>query len=536
MGVASVSGLQGEGKELGPGKVFATLKHMTGHGQPLAGNNVAPALLGERELREAFFPPFRAVVERTGIGAVMPSYNEIDGVPSHANKWLIGDVLRGEWGFDGAIVSDYAGVEELATFHKLAPDLGPRRCSRCARGSTATCPTATPTARSPRKCRPGAFRWRWSTAPARTCCGSSSAPGCSRRRRRCRSLGAADRQLRGPRARARRRAQGDHAARQRRHAAADGWGARPRRGDRAQCGDHPARRLFVDPRTTVSLLDGVKARLAGKAEVLHAQGVFITRDENRSTDDVQLADRARNLQLIAEAVEVAETADVVILAIGDTEQTSREGYARTHLGDRADIDIVGEQNELFDAIKASASRWWWSRSTAGRRAGRRRGDANAMLECWYLGQEGGTAMAEALFGDINPGGKLPVTVVREEGQIPFFYNHKPSARRGYLFADVSPLFPFGFGLSYTTFEMSEPRLSAPKIGRAGTVTVEGGRANTGQRAGDEVVQVYVHDQVASVTRPIKELKAFERVTLQPGETKDRRFTLGPEASACGTST
>src|SRR6186713_446066 len=124
MGVASVLGLQGEGKELAPGKVFATLKHMTGHGQPQAGNNVAPALLGERELREAFFPPFRAVVERTGIAAVMPSYNEIDGVPSHANKWLIGDVLRGEWGFDGAIVSDYAGVEELATFHKLAPDLG----------------------------------------------------------------------------------------------------------------------------------------------------------------------------------------------------------------------------------------------------------------------------------------------------------------------------------------------------------------------------------------------------------------------------
>jgi beta-glucosidase len=155
--------------------------------------------------------------------------------------------------------------------------------------------------------------------------------------------------------------------------------------------------------------------------------------------------------------------------------------------------------------------------------------ANAMLECWYLGQEGGTAMADALFGDVNPGGKLPVTVVREEGQIPFFYNHKPSARRGYLFADMSPLFPFGFGLSYTTFEVSEPRLSSAKIGLAGSVTVEVDVTNTGQRAGDEVVQVYVHDQVASVTRPIKELKAFERVTLQPGERRTVRFTLGPEA-------
>src|SRR5690606_3116043 len=124
MGVAAVKGLQGESEILQPGKVFATLKHMTGHGQPLAGNNVAPAMLGERDLREFFFPPFRAVVERTGIAAVMPSYNEIDGVPSHANRWLLKDVLRGEWGFDGAIVSDYAAIEELTTFHKVAANLG----------------------------------------------------------------------------------------------------------------------------------------------------------------------------------------------------------------------------------------------------------------------------------------------------------------------------------------------------------------------------------------------------------------------------
>jgi beta-glucosidase len=123
LGVAAVTGLQGEGRQLAPGKVFATLKHMTGHGQPQAGNNVAPASLGVRELRESFFPPFRAVVERTGIGAVMPSYNEIDGVPSHGNRWLLTDVLRGEWGFDGAIVSDYAAIPELATFHHVAPDL-----------------------------------------------------------------------------------------------------------------------------------------------------------------------------------------------------------------------------------------------------------------------------------------------------------------------------------------------------------------------------------------------------------------------------
>jgi beta-glucosidase len=146
-----------------------------------------------------------------------------------------------------------------------------------------------------------------------------------------------------------------------------------------------------------------------------------------------------------------------------------------------------------------------------------------------MGLEGGTAMAEALFGDINPGGKMPVTVVRDAGQVPFFYNHKPSARRGYLFADPAPLFPFGFGLSYTSFEMSAPRLSAAKIAQAATIDVEVDVTNSGKRAGDEVVQIYVHDQVASVTRPVKELKAFRRIALAPGETKTVRFTLGPEA-------
>jgi beta-glucosidase len=155
--------------------------------------------------------------------------------------------------------------------------------------------------------------------------------------------------------------------------------------------------------------------------------------------------------------------------------------------------------------------------------------SNALLECWYPGQEGGTAMADILFGDVNPGAKLPVTVARDAGQIPIFYNRKPSARRGYVFEDISPLFPFGYGLSYTRFEFGKPRLSSASIGAGGSVTVEVDVRNVGQRAGDEVVQVYVHDQVASVTRPIKELKGFERVTLAPGETKTVRIPLGPDA-------
>jgi len=229
-------------------------------------------------------------------------------------------------------------------------------------------------------------------------------------------------------------------------------------------------------------------------------------------------------------VAAAREADVIVLAIGDTEQTSREGFARNHLGDRTTLDLVGDQNALFDALHALGKPVVVA-AIAGRPPSWPNviARAHAVLLCWYPGQEGGTAMAEALFGRINPGAKLPVTVVREVGQVPIYYNAKPSTGRGYLFADGAPLFPFGHGLSYTRFEIGAPRLSAPTIGRAGTVTVEVDVANIGARAGDEVVQLYVHDQVASVARPVKELKGFERVTLAPGERRTLRFVLGPEA-------
>jgi beta-glucosidase len=285
-----------------------------------------------------------------------------------------------------------------------------------------------------------------------------------------------------------------------------------------------------EPRRTVSLLEGMRAVAGAGTTILHAQGVFITNAENRSDDAVVLADPVRNRALIAEAVALAQTADIVVLAIGDTEQTSREGFAANHLGDRTELDLVGDQNALFDALKATGKPVVvaaingrppsWPDVVAR---------ADALLECWYGGQEGGTAMAEALFGRINPGAKLPVTVVREVGQVPLYYNAKPSVGRGYLFAETAPLFPFGHGLSYTKFEIGAPVLSAPRIGNAGSVTVSVEVANVGPRAGDEVVQVYVHDQVASVARPVRELKGFERVTLAPGERRTVKFVLGPEA-------
>jgi beta-glucosidase len=155
--------------------------------------------------------------------------------------------------------------------------------------------------------------------------------------------------------------------------------------------------------------------------------------------------------------------------------------------------------------------------------------ANALLEGWYVGEQGGNAVADVLFGDVNPGGKLPVTIPRSVGQLPSFYDVKPSARRGYLFDTVAPLYPFGWGLSYSTFEVGEPHLSSERIGRDGSVTVSVSVRNTGSRAGDETVQVYVHQQVGSVTRPIKALKAFQRVTLALNESRTLSFVLSREA-------
>jgi beta-glucosidase len=281
------------------------------------------------------------------------------------------------------------------------------------------------------------------------------------------------------------------------------------------------------PKQTISLIEGLR-QIAPDADFVTAQGVFITTSEDRSQDLIYLADREENLRLIEEAVTVARDADTIVLAIGDTEQTSREGFARNHLGDRTDIDIVGEQNELVDALAALGKKLVvcaingrppsWPNVVE---------KADAVLECWYPGQEGGVAMAETLLGRNNPGAKLPVSVVRNEGQIPLFYNRKPSSRRGYLFDDAGPLFAFGHGLSYTSFDVSAPRVAKTSFGTDEDVAVEVDVTNTGSMAGDEVVQLYITRKDVSVTRPVLELKGFRRVSLRPGERRTLSFTIQP---------
>lgn len=538
LGVASVEGLQGIGTDpkIGPNHVLATLKHMTGHGQPESGTNIGPAPIGERTLREAFFPPFEQVVKRTAVASVMASYNEIDGIPSHSNKWLLGDVLRDEWGFKGAVVSDYYAIEEMVSRHKLAADIPEAARMALAAGVDVDLPSGIAFSTLTEQVRSGAVSMAaidQAVTRALTMkfnAGLFEQPFVLDVEQALRSNGPEGIAL------ARKAAEQSLVLLKNNGALPldlDAGGRKPTiavigpNADVARLGGY-----YGIPRDPVTPLEGIRAAVGDRATIVHAPGVVITEDDDWWADEVKLGDPATNRRMIAEAVDAARGADTILLFIGDTEQTSREGWADNHLGDRASLDLVGEQNELFTALKAlgkpivavlvNGRPPSYPVITEG---------ADAILETWYAGEQQGHAIADALLGRVNPGGKLPVTVARDVGQVPVFYNYKPSARRGYLFSDVTPMYPFGFGLSYTTFDIGAPILSAATIRPGEGVTVRVPVTNTGRVAGDEVVQVYLRDDFGSVTRPVKELAGFRRVTLQPGETRQVDIAIRPDSLA-----
>jgi beta-glucosidase len=283
------------------------------------------------------------------------------------------------------------------------------------------------------------------------------------------------------------------------------------------------------PKHCSTVLDGVRSRAAKNVKVLYSEGCKITQPGSWNQDEVLPSDPAEDRALIAAAVRTSRKADVIVLAIGGNEQTSREAWSLKHMGDRTNLDLIGRQDELVRELLALGKPvvvlLFNGRPLSIREVAE---SAHAILECWYLGQETGTAVAEVLFGDSNPSGKLPISIPRSVGHVPAFYNHKPSARRGYLFDDVSSLYAFGFGLSYTTFEFSAPRLAKTRIQRDGSTRLSVDVKNTGTREGAEIVQFYIRDLISSVTRPVKELKGFQRIVLQPGETSTVVFEITPE--------
>ena len=286
-----------------------------------------------------------------------------------------------------------------------------------------------------------------------------------------------------------------------------------------------------NPGRGVDLFTGISAAAGRGVEVAYAEGVRITEHEaNWSADKVVLGDPAKNRERIKEAAKVATRADAIVLVIGTNESTSREAWADNHLGDAADLSLMSQQGELVDVMLATGKPVIVvlsnGRPLAIPEVATR---VPAILETWYGGQEAGTALGEVLFGSVNPGGKLPVTFPRSSGQLPVYYNRRPTSFRAHLDLPREPLWVFGHGLSYSTFALSNLRVETPVIGPEGRTRVTVDVKNTGSRAGDEVVQLYVRDVVSSVTRPTKELRGFERVTLAPGELRNVVFWLGPDA-------
>jgi beta-glucosidase len=285
-----------------------------------------------------------------------------------------------------------------------------------------------------------------------------------------------------------------------------------------------------NPGRGVSVLQGITDKVGNQMKVSFAEGCKITKEGGDWwADTSHLNDPADDTKLIQEAVATAATADAVVLVLGSNEDTNKEGWADNHLGDRDSLDLVGRQNLLANSILATGKPTIVVLINSGPLSiNYIAQSAPAILEGFYLGQETGVAVADVLFGDHNPAGKLAVSFPRSVGQLPIYYNQKPSGRRGYLFTNKDALFPFGFGLSYTTFQYSTPTISPARITPDGKATVSVTITNTGKRAGDEIVQLYIHDLVSSVTRPIKELKDFRRISLAPGESKKVDFVITPD--------
>ncbi len=497
MAAARVRGFQG--KDLrAPDAVMATVKHFAAYGGAEGGRDYNTVDLSERTLREIYLPPYRAGVD-AGAGSIMTSFNEIGGIPSHANRWLVTTLLRDEWKFSGFVVSDWTGVEELrnhgvagsrADAGKVALEAGVDM-DMVSRIYLEDLPALVRAGRIPMATVDAVVR---RVLAAKRALGLFDDPyrGSSVERERSVLLAPAQRQLAravaqeaivllkndgnllplgatrhtlaviGPLA-------DDHVA------ALGSWAGRG------------------DPHDAVTPLEGIKTRAGTGSEVRYAKGCGIVDSATGG---------------FAEAVALARQADVALLVLGEA----------------GDVQATGTPVVLILMNGRPLTVQWAADHVP------------AILEAWALGVETGPALAAVVFGDVSPSGKLPVTFPRAVGQIPIYYNHqntgRPSGADKYTskYTDLpsSPLFPFGFGLSYTSFEYKDLKLSAPSIPPGGTIKVSVTVTNTGAREGAEVAQLYVHDEVASVTRPVRALAGFRRVSLKPGESRPVEFELTPK--------
>ncbi len=548
MGIAYVRGLQGDDLAAG---IVATGKHFLGYGASEGGMNWAPAHLGRREILDVYAFPFEAAIRVAHLASMMNAYNEIDGIPLGASRDLLHDLLRGQLGFAGVVVSDYFTVATLHQYHRLAHDEGDAARLALEAGMDVELPAVncfgaplraaieagdvdvalidTAVSRVLRmKLALGLFERPYVDADAAPAVFDTGEQRALAHRLAQKSivllkndgdllpLAKSVRAIAviGPSADSIRLLQGDYhypAHLEIMYGGITEGDMSPRPDGAINLAQH-----FVP---MVSVLAGIAARVSPQTVVHHAAGCEIL---GESRDG------------FAAAVAAARAADVAIVAVGERSGLVA-GCTSGESVDRADLGLAGVQQALVEAVVATGTPVvvvlingrplalpWIAAHVP------------AIVEAWVPGEEGGTAVADVLFGDVNPAGRLPISLPRSVGQVPVFYNHKPSGGRSHWkgdYADLSaaPLFPFGHGLSYTQFTYTDLDIAPATVDARGRVRIGVTVANTGARAGEEVVQLYVRDTVGSVTRPVKELKGFARIALAAGERQRITFDLAVPA-------
>ncbi len=551
LGCAYVRGLQGSSLAEG---VLATGKHMVGHGSAEGGLNQAPVHLGTREMLDEQLFPFEAAVREAGLASIMPAYCDVDGVPCHAHDELLTTILRGRWGFDGIVASDYTAIRMLSTQHRLTGDLGTAAALALRAGVDSDLPSAVcygkpllealadgrvdialldaAVERTLRmKFRLGLFERPIVPLPEPDALVQLAATETQvARAMASRSIVLVENDgilplagdLRriaviGPIADSARDLLGDYdhllhietLAEMRNRENAFGF---PLEHSIAPTDELAGRQ---------TILDAIVGRFVG-SEVRYARGCAL-----RDGSDTE----------IAEAVAVARAAEVAIVVLGERSGLT-EDATTGEFRDRRDLGFIGRQQELLEAVVATGTpvvlvvvsgrplAIEWAASHCA-----------AIVLAWAPGEAGPEAIVDVLTGVANPGGKLPISIPRNVGQVPLAYRHHPTGGRSnwkgpYVDGPATPLWPFGFGRSYTTFEVSDLRLDRPEVPTdGGTIGLTVDVANTGDRAGDEVVQLYVRDEEASVARPVLDLRGFLRVGLAPGEKRTVSFRLSTEQLA-----
>jgi len=510
-----VRGMQGDDIS-SPNKVVSTLKHFGGHGGCLGGRDSNMVGMSERDLREIHFAPFEAAVKEAGALSIMPALHAIDSIPCHANSWLLRTIMMDEWGFKGFTVSDANGVEDLVNKHFICAnqkeaikEVVEAGLDVHNNGSGFRGPLV-------EMIRDGLIDPALVDEAVGRVLGIKFRLGLFDNRKVDPELAEATVGCEAHMKLARQAAQESMILLKNEN------NTLPLSKDLTSIlvvghhADCPVNMLgdYSYPNGAVTVVEGIRAKLGEKVEVKHVKGGEVW----EATDEE-----------IAEAVDAAKEVDLVVLVAGDSSNWGRSASSGEGV-DRAILDLPGRQQELMESIYATGTPIVLVLIN-GRPISIRWAAENipAIIEAWYPGCEGGHAIADVLFGDYNPGGKLPITFPKYSGQLPLFYYHKPSGRHIYYRdTGAEPLFPFGFGLSYTDFDYSNLEISPSEITPQGQVTVCFDVTNTGRIAGDEVVQLYINDIVSSVVTPVKRLKGFQRVHLDPGETRRVILKLGPE--------